>query len=97
VVPRVTQLNKPLPISLDVTSLVTKAINANGIASFQLDVISAPTRLASVGIVTRESFVAANRPALTVTLNQAPTIANAATAAPNPCRDVDRAFGTGRR
>lgn len=79
-------LHKPLPISLDVTTLVNQAINANGIATFQVDAILALGKSSTVKIATREYATASFRPTLSVSLvppNQAPTVAQGAAAASN--------------
>jgi len=82
------QLRPGTTISIDLTSLVNQALNANRVATFQLDVFAAPGSQQYVNFASREYAVAGYRPTLVVTsssqTNQAPTVATPAGVTPSP-------------
>ena len=74
------------PLSIDVTSLLNQSFNTNGIATFQIDLVSSAGTQAWIYFATRENATAAYRPTLTFAdggSNAAPTVATAASASPS--------------
>lgn len=74
------QLKKGSTISIDVTSLIAQAMNANGVASFVIDITSTAKGTSKVDFASSEYKKASYRPSLTITSESGadPTVAQAA-------------------